>query len=487
MGAPYQAPPSRERSCAPAATRDERLALAIAVAIPDERAQYLIGGGSGRKLADGYVAIVDAVDSGRPFMVRVATDILAIDADNDTEVEALSVLEREIRIAGGHPVVLMSGRDGGRHLFVRTGFAGWWRWERRARELRLYVREWIRPPLAPHPAGRRVGLVGLTVQESLDALDGARRGVLPLSEFTENLLAGRGLERYTSRSEALQAIATAMFGGRWPKEQFRQSVMASSFWRPVVKEHGGTEWLNRSWRSAETYVCAQRARDAAKVAQVRAAFDGADWSGPGRRTQRLIMEAHLRKAEWRGWSRHTFPRGDLAAEVGMNERSITRLWSALVDGGWLKRGQGGGGNQAVTWTVAVPPTAQDVDWASHGLDRAALAAGKLGKRQQQIQANIDARLERRGPSSWEDVPRAPDPYWAEVAPFVRDPDDPGKATHAGTGEVVLVEDLLAGHYRDEQPGIPGRYDGDDAEPVREDTLVNFEDVEEEEERWLRSS
>ncbi len=70
------------------------------------------------KVAGEWLSLRTLADMGAAFMVEVAVNTLAVDADSAEEIEALRVLAAEIEAAGLISVLVESGR--GLHLFART-------------------------------------------------------------------------------------------------------------------------------------------------------------------------------------------------------------------------------------------------------------------------------------------------------------------------------------------------------------------------------
>lgn len=123
-----------------------RLALATVVAVRGSKASLL----SPLNKKTGQITIVEAADRDRPFFVKVADHLLAIDCD-DPDPEAANQLIDYVKTCGLDPVVTASGGHGRRHVFVRcptpevrAAIAS------KAELLGLDVRQSIRPPLARH-------------------------------------------------------------------------------------------------------------------------------------------------------------------------------------------------------------------------------------------------------------------------------------------------------------------------------------------------
>lgn len=336
---------------------DDRLALAQVVAWPGDRGRRLVAdpANPNRKMAAEWVSVPDGVSSGWSFMVRVARNVLAVDADTADEVTDLVAFAGDLRADGRDPILVESGR--GRHLFVQLGAGPLYLWRAHARSMGLDVRSWIRPPLAPHPKGLPVRLIDVTVADVLAAFPGPPSGTIRLSARMLRLLDGEGVDAYSSRSEAVQALATAAVKCGWTKARFIGTLSASPVWAPVVAEHGGEHWVDRSWKVAGRHVNTTGHRGAVEVQSVRDAMLHRAWTGPSGRRDRLVLEAHTASAETRGEVIHVLSNGDAAVAVGMAIGTVRQAHRSLEKLGWLTRKEAGTGTQATLWELRVPADA----------------------------------------------------------------------------------------------------------------------------------
>ncbi|MFN8052876.1 MAG: helix-turn-helix domain-containing protein [Acidimicrobiales bacterium] len=439
-------PPNPSRGRARCANRtdgaypsdDDRFRLAVAIARPGERAQVLVPDGHGGKRSDGHVNLLEAVESGRSFLVTVAANRLALDADTPQQVDALAVFAGELRAVGTEPVVTESGR--GRHLFaaVRAGERPMWMW--RARQMGIDARETIRPPLAPHPNGLAVTLVGCTVDDALAALGGPATAGWPLSERLQALLSGNGIER-GSRSEAIQTLAVGMYGANWTVDEFRTAIMRSPTWRRVVAEKGGRDWVERSWMAARRFVEERRDDERRELFACIRLAEQHLWTGRPGPTDQAVLRAHLDAAYQRGSVRHVLSIEDAAIAAGVSDRTAVNSRHRLEGGGWLTINKVGGGEKATEWAVTTPPDVQscvaDITAPHRGVDGCASSHdwfedmghdayrwGAMGKRGLHVLATL----------SQSDEPLTA----AEIARRLK------SGTHASTVSRILTTALAAG-------------------------------------------
>lgn len=152
------------------------LMLALAVVKPGGAARLLNDDNSADSA--GWVSIEDAVASGRAFFVELKDSLAAFDLDAPELVVAGEALQRWARDGDLPTLLVSSGRDGHRHLYIRCT-------DRVAVEdhaLSLGIaknahRQAIRPPLAPHRQGLETALIApQTVVDALEVLGPSEHG-----------------------------------------------------------------------------------------------------------------------------------------------------------------------------------------------------------------------------------------------------------------------------------------------------------------------
>lgn len=182
------------------------LAFAQAIARPGGKALLI----DEHNKAVRWVSLEAAAENGMAFAVDVANDIVAIDADHPGREPDVIHLAELVERDGCSPVLVNSGRPGHLHLFARVGDPKPRdRYKRRARALRLDVRQTIRPPLAPHRLGLPVSLRSpADPAAALAALAPHHRAARPLApKWMDLLRTGNHAEYgYPSRSHAIQAF-----------------------------------------------------------------------------------------------------------------------------------------------------------------------------------------------------------------------------------------------------------------------------------------
>lgn len=349
----HRCPQTERQACHhrhPSVSPEARLALTRAVARPGSRARFLTSDEDGRKVAQEWTSIRKAVRADRPFMVEVAANRLAVDADTDDAIEALGLFAQEVRHVGITPVLVESGR--GRHLFASVRALERPMWEWRAVQRGLDARNLIRPPCAPHPLGLQVRILGMTISDAAEALSGPTTGGRRLSPRVERLLAGDGIEK-GSRSELVQTIATAAYAADWTSHEFSTLMRRSPTWRGFLDDHG-PDALDRAWAKARNRVMAQRSKDRDDVTAIMNAVDDLFWTGAAGRTDRQVLAAHLNVAFQRGTARHCLSIADAAIASGVSRRTIPNSRDRLIRRGVLRCRSQGSGMEASVWTVQQP-------------------------------------------------------------------------------------------------------------------------------------
>lgn len=341
-------------------------AFARAVAKPGGQGRVLTVGEDGfTKVAGEWLSLRTLADLAVAFMVEVAPNTLAVDADSPEEIEALRGLASEIEAAGMTPVVVESGR--GLHLFARMARSWVKRWSERASELGLGhgVRSGsqpIRPPLSPHPRGLPVRIVNLPVADALAALTAQppRAGAMS-ARMVRLLRDGEWEGRYPSLSEAVQAIATSMVTvGRTRRDLVRAMTdERNALARQVAHSHHARDlvgWLGRSWDKAQRFVADNPPEDTTSRLEVTILqAEQAVLRAGLRKKVRPVLAAHATAAWQAGSVVHSLPRRIAAQEAGVKSlNTVDDHRAELVALGVLEEGERGTGHHATGWTLTYP-------------------------------------------------------------------------------------------------------------------------------------
>lgn len=178
----------------------------------------------------------DRLDADACVVVTVRSGLLAVDFDH-TPVETIDGFVAELEAAGLEPVVLASGGEGRRHVWVRTDDSAW---AARAKRIGGDARRSIRPPGVRHRTGVQSQLLNVSATEALRRL--RRRGhadpaPAPVQRSTVALnTAGVVVplpneSQFASSSEAVRAAACRFHGrGALPGDLVR--VMDNAEWSP---------------------------------------------------------------------------------------------------------------------------------------------------------------------------------------------------------------------------------------------------------------
>ena len=359
--------PSPKRTRVP----DSELILRFALFVARPRGDGMLIEENNRR--DGWVPIIEAVRSGRTFAVEVAHDILAIDQDDPHLACALDRLSRELVAAGYTPVLVASGRDGHRHLFVRVTDRA--RWIGRAGCLGFkgdairIGNNRIRPPLSPHRLGGRSELLHPTDPvPALIALAPRRPTLRRLSRRIRGLLKhGDQKGHYTSRSEVLGAIVLGAIDKDWPPNAMYQALIDShneggAKLQEKLAQQGESEAeryfdvvyrkaLERYEESPPTHEGARSARRLIScVREVAARHSSPDISGA---TDDAVFVAHLEIADEVGGLTYTAGTRQIAERAGISARTVHRAHKRLRKAGWLHVEERGEGREATTWRLGL--------------------------------------------------------------------------------------------------------------------------------------
>lgn len=349
-------------------TVDQIRTLALAIA-KDRSARRLDLDPDGHKVQVGWTSIEAATSSGRAFMVTPSVDMLAVDADSESQIAALDTLEAELRAAGHRPVLLNSGR--GHHLFARLG-PGWVRWwARRGRDLGLDVRlrQPIRPPLSPHPAGLPVYLVGTSVDDAIEALAPLSRSPNRLSRSMYGLLReGTGLDRYRSGSEAVQAVATACVNAGLTSGWYLTALTdpANALSEVANRRPDPRGWLQRSWDKAVVFVREHPLPESAgDLLRIIDDLDRQIDAGEVKASDLAVLLAHIDQALLTGNAIHLLPVDRCAIAAGVSKATVRNARKRLVKRGLLVRVEDGGGAEAGVWQLREVAPAQSCTPTTH--------------------------------------------------------------------------------------------------------------------------
>lgn len=229
------------------------MSLALAIAAPGSNAaQYGRDGSNGEPVR--WMPLEQAVIEGYPYFVEVASDILAVDADSQSETDDLLILRNDLRRQGYDSVLVASGQPGRCHLFVRMAPMACREWSASAKRRRLDVRTAIRPPLAPHRMGGHSELLDpLEVDDAIDVLGGpAENRQPPLSPVIIQLLR-EGPEPGQDRSTVCLRVARGFWRSGRSRHELQKALadpsnrLGEKYW-----EHSDPgRWLSSVWMAAQ--------------------------------------------------------------------------------------------------------------------------------------------------------------------------------------------------------------------------------------------
>jgi hypothetical protein len=209
----------------------------------------------------GSASLPQAVASGSAFYVRVASHLIAIDAD-DVGPNYFALIEA-LTDLGIEAVEVASGGEGRRHLYLSLSLSvsdlAREELARRIRRLGLDPRRDIRPPLSPHRISGRANLLSPTdpaeaaARLSRRAVTGeqvarlaralgpdapeadrpraAAPTLAPMSEDIARIIREGDTEgRYASASEAVWAVLLAAANREWPLGRVIDALSGSPLW-----------------------------------------------------------------------------------------------------------------------------------------------------------------------------------------------------------------------------------------------------------------
>ncbi len=347
---------------------DERAAdLAVLVAHPTRPRPFLLDAKNRR--AGDCRTVAEAAGTGRPYVVTVAPDVLAWDADTDAQAAAAERLASEL-VALGVPALLHgSGRPGHRHLWAvvpdRTTRA---RYTEQAAALGLAApRSVMRPPGSPHrleldvePVDDPAGFV--------DAVEAARAAALDLDrplarlDWRALLTTGRFPRGWTGEGSPSSMVWHAAIGAiraGVTLDAFRAQLadpanLGGTAYRDRLDRRGKSHadhwlphyvWPSAAERAARTVTPPADAEAArAHLSALRDAIDAHRWRGMSGATDRAVLVALVARAEARGSLTPSMSHRELAEAAPCSRSTVHRAIPRLVAAGWLtiaRVGRGG--------------------------------------------------------------------------------------------------------------------------------------------------
>jgi hypothetical protein len=356
---------------------EERLAIAVAVADPRERAQRLRLDGR-KKVSDGFVAIDQAVRTSSPFMVKARPGLLVLDGDTDSSsrwvqdwaVDFLADLALM-------PVVMLSGQPADQeprvHLFAANAlgvvpdhFLS------AAQENGVDVRsgDWIRPPYSPHPLGGCSTPLHSTTTPAgiLRALGGDTPALARLTPGALSMLItadtdGRfvGQDGTLDRSRMLLSLAHEFTSARLSFEDFEDALLdprhrAGERYREhfVRSQRTARAWLERTWAKATASHFRGRDDALAYMEEMQAAKAEAEAVGALRSTLSVVLDAHIALATDLGGPSYFLAVRDIGVEAGVSTATASRSTNRLVELGWIIKTTKPGPGKATGFRLTIP-------------------------------------------------------------------------------------------------------------------------------------
>jgi DNA-binding MarR family transcriptional regulator len=395
---------------------DAPMRIAFARAVVKAGGSALLIDAENHKATDvrrsGWASVAEAVDgilagrlgTARTYAVEPRPDMLALDCDGPG-ADAVQRIACELIAAGIVPVLIQSGQVDHLHLFAqvldpafRERLAG------EARVARVNVRGgWgrgsaIRPPGAPHrrglpvvllyPANPDTALAAFSAPgpracdgdepRAVGTADAARRWSnsqaraavrrRPLSPRIAALLRhGDQNGRHRSRSEVVQAVATAAVNAGWYESDLWDALCdpssaAGEKVREMIAQDGERDarrWLATSWRRAEQFVDDAGLRH--RISELRLEAGRFVWPSRTGGTDKAVLGAHLDIAEKSGRLTHGASVRQVAEMGGVVAGTVSRSHRRLRRMGWLEWVAPGARRErrADQWTVALPATSRN--------------------------------------------------------------------------------------------------------------------------------
>jgi hypothetical protein len=365
--------------CACEANPSPSLAEAFAFAIAKPGARAFLIDDNNRLLR--WMSLSEAARSGRAFAVEVDKPVLALDADEaDTGHYIESELAPYMADSGFRPVVMASGGEGRRHLFVRVEDPKpRLRLAEHARERGIDVRRVIRPPFAPHRNGLPVVLVyPSSAEEALHSLRSNRVRRLPPSLFDLMRRGGR-TGRDKSDSGLLWRIelvaVNAGISAPWLfKALLDRKNPGGRKLQKISLERGeaaAREFFEHDFERARRWVANHpkiddRSAVEAELAKVRGALEQAQWTGIGGGTRHEVFLAHLQIARRRGSLTYYASVRELGERAGVAAISASRANSDLERDSWIRLVADAALGMPQQWSIVPRPDDTTVTFRSHG-------------------------------------------------------------------------------------------------------------------------
>lgn len=297
--------------------------------------------------SSGWLPIADAARSGRAFFIELKETLAAFDLDTPELVQAGESLAKWAESNGLPVLVALSGREGHRHLYIRTNDRARVENEALSRGIPKGAhRRAIRPPLAPHRKGLKTCLLApANVADALEVLgpaeyDTPRRKNLP--EWLMTLITeGDITNRYAGRSHMALAVAAGLRSCGYDYATYRvvmeKNPCGAKYHALMAGE--GTEdpesFLLRTWEKAAQQLSPEEIL--ATISNARSAIRAAAWPGRTGTTDRAVMLALCELGTASGTTSLTFGSRRIAEVAQIEDRTVRKALNRLVDSGWLTR------------------------------------------------------------------------------------------------------------------------------------------------------
>jgi predicted transcriptional regulator len=275
--------------------------------------------------------------------------LAAFDLDTPELVKSGNALERWARDEGLPVLVVSSGREGHRHLYIRCDYHGGVDGKAQSFGIpKSAHRRSIRPPLAPHRKDLPTALLDpSTLDDALEVLGPSEQDEPRYKNLPEWLITlindGDTANRYGGRSQMALAIASGLRGAGYDFGAYR-AVMANRTNSGGAKYHAledgeGTEnpetFLSRTWEKASNQLTPTDILT--EIVRVREAVAAVDWPTRTGNTDRSVMLALCELGTASGTTALTFGSRNIASVAQLEDRTVRRALGRLVVAGWLER------------------------------------------------------------------------------------------------------------------------------------------------------